>query len=852
MSATPIPSSCGPPSTWASPLAGTARSARTRSSSWSRSSMGTGSSTTTAASGRSTWACRWRRIARDLGATWSRCAPSVTGTTCTRPSWPAPADPRPHRSPRELHDVSAGQAQGKPRPVTTLDDELAVKTAPARTPKGRKHAPRRKRQGFRAWFRRWWWVFVVVPLVGVIGVLLMLLYVYSQLELPKTPPPLQTTYIYDRAGHQIATLPASVDRTNIPISQMPEQLRHAVIAVEDQDFYNHPGVDVLGIFRAAWTDLVKREIVQGGSTITQQLVKNVYAGQYIEDPKTGEQTYVVPPRTFGQKVRESLLAIKVEREFSKDEILAKYLNTVYFGRGAYGVQAAAQTYFQKDASELTVNESALLAGLIQAPSFYDPVDQEQAALDRRNFVLQQMANEGYLTQGRADQLGAKDIKVDPIEVGVNFPAKLGYFLDYTRRELLSKYPEGQVFGGGLQVTTTLDSDMQRYAQEAVAAHLPSPEDPAAALVAIDPRNGAVRAMYGGKNFNASKVNLATGDGGSGRQAGSAFKPFTLTAAMEAGYSLSSRWRGTSPMTIPDPKCYTDGKPWTLSNAADEESGIFTLAQATAFSVNTVFAQVAEAVGPESIVEVAHRMGIRSPLQSVCSITLGTQAVNPLEMTNAYATLAAHGWRHRATPLQAVDTADGNADYRIGGRGKEVLNRNDADLVTYALQGVISGGTGTAANIDRPAAGKTGTAQEYRDAWFCGYVPQLVTCVWVGYPHAEESLVNVEGVPAVFGGTIPAAIWHDFMMQATANMRVKDFATPSFEGYTLGAPTPPPAPAPSVTPEPSPSPKPSPSPEPSPSPSPEPSPTPSPTPTAPPTTSPPPAAIPEGIVPHDSS
>ena len=739
--------------------------------------------------------------------------------------------------------------------MATLDDELAVETAPARAPKGRKHAPSTKRKGFRAWLRRWWWVFVVVPLVGVIGLLVTLLYVYSQLELPQTPPPLQTTYIYDRDGHQIATLHASVDRTIIPLSKMPDQLRNAVISVEDQGFYNHPGVDVLGIFRAAWTDLVKREIVQGGSTITQQLVKNVYAGQYIEDPKTGEQTYVVPPRTFGQKVRESLLAIKVEREFSKDQILAKYLNTVYFGRGAYGVQAAAQTYFQKNASDLTVNESALLAGLIQAPSYYDPVDQEQAALDRRNFVLQQMANEGYLTQERADQLGAKDIKVDPIQVGLNFPAKLGYFLDYTRRELLTKYDEGQVFGGGLQVTTTLDSDMQRYAQEAIANRLPTPGDPAAALVAIDPRDGAVRAMYGGKNFNASKVNLATGDGGSGRQAGSAFKPFTLAAAMEAGYSLNSRWHGPSSITIPDPKCYTDGKPWELSNAADEESGDFTLLQATAFSVNTVFAQLASAVTPPAIVQVAHDMGIRSHLEPVCSITLGTQAVTPLEMANAYSTLASHGWRHRATPLQAVDAADGTVEYRIGGRGKQVMDRNDADLVTYALQGVISGGTGTAANIGRPAAGKTGTAQNYWDAWFCGYVPQLVTCVWVGYPQGEIPLENVEGVSAVFGGTIPAGIWHDFMTQATAGMRVRDFPTPSFEGHTLQAPTPPPPPAPSVTPKPSPSPEPKPSPSPSPSPSPTPPPTtsPPPTTTSPPpvTTSPPPANLPERIALHDT-
>ena len=733
--------------------------------------------------------------------------------------------------------------------MTRLDDELAVETAPARAPKGRRHAPTKKRKGFKAWLRRWWWVFVVVPLVAAIGLLLTLFYIYSQLELPETPPPLQTTYIYDRQGHQIATLHSTVDRTIIPLSEMPPQLRHAVIAVEDKGFYDHPGIDVGGIFRAAWTDLVSGEVVQGGSTLTQQLVKNVYAGRYEKDPKTGVETYAVPPRTLGQKVRESLLAIKVEREFTKDQILAKYLNTVYFGRGAYGVQAAAQTFFRKDASDLSALESALLAGMIQSPSYYDPIEQEEAALERRNYVLEQMASEGYLTPERAAQLEARGIKVDPIEVGLNFPGKLGYFLDYTRRSLLAEYDEGLVFGGGLQVTTTLDSQMQRYAEEAVANRLDTPGDPAAAVVAIDPRNGAVRAMYGGKNFAVSKVNLATGDGGSGRQAGSAFKPFTLATAIEQGYSLDSRWHGPSSITIPDPACYTNGEPWQLSNAADEESGDFSLLAATTYSVNTVYAQVASAVTPEAIRQTATRMGIRSPLEPVCSITLGTQAVTPLEMTDAYATLAARGWRHRASPLERVDTADGKTDLRIGGRGKLVLRQNDADLVTYALQSVIQSGTGTAANIGRPAAGKTGTAQNYWDAWFCGYVPQLVTCVWVGYPHGEIPLENVEGFSAVFGGTIPALIWHDFMSQATANMQIKDFAEPSFEGYSLAAPTPPPPPPPSVAPSPSPkpSPSPSPSPKPSPSPPPTPSPSPSPTPSPPPSPSvspsPPPSPLP---------
>jgi penicillin-binding protein 1A len=731
--------------------------------------------------------------------------------------------------------------------VATLKDGLPADTR-VWTPRGRKHAPQKKRtdqkpkpkvKGFKAWLRRWWWVFVVVPASGMLLVLLMLMYVYAQLDLPKTPPPLQTTYIYDRDGNQIATLHAGVDRTIIPFADMPKTLRNAVLAAEDAEFYQHPGIDPIGIARAAWTDLVAGGIVQGGSTITQQLVKNIYAGEYVEDPETGEATYVVPPRNITQKVREALLAIKVEQEFSKDEILATYLNTVYFGRGAYGVQAAAQTYWQKDAEDLTILESAMLAGLIATPSTYDPVEDPDGAKDRRNYVLGQMVEEGYLTAERAAAMADVDVRTNEIEIGLNFPGKLGYFLDHTRRALIDTYTEPVVFGGGLQVTTTLDSDMQQMAEDAVAGRLLSPEDPDAALVAIDPRDGGIRAMYGGRNFNQEHVNLATGAGGTGRQSGSSFKVFTLVAALEQDYALDSRWSGPSTITIPDPQCYTDGEPWELSNASDSENGTFTLLSATTHSVNTVFAQVASAVGPDSIVEVAHRMGIQSSLEPVCSITLGTQSVTPLEMTRAYATLAARGWRHRATPLESVEDPNGEETFRINESGTQVLDANDADMATSALETVITSGTGTNASIGRPAAGKTGTNQEYRDAWFCGYTPQLAACVWMGYAEAQLPLVNVEGYSAVFGGTLPALIWHDFMVEATANMKVVDFHEPNPEGYTRSAPTPPPAPAPSVTPSPTEEPSPEPSPEPTPT---ETTPPPTPTETTPPptpTVSPPP-------------
>ncbi len=709
-----------------------------------------------------------------------------------------------------------------------------------------RHRARKPHRKKRRFFRRFWWVFVLVPLLGVAGVLGTLYYVYLHLQLPLTPPPVQTTYIYDSRGDLITTLHQAVNRTLIPLKDMPQSLREAVVATEDKGFYRHPGIDPAGIVRAAWNDLVAHKAVQGGSTITQQLVKNVYAGHYVTDPKTGGETYVVPPRTFSQKIREALLAVKLEQTFSKGEILAGYLNTIYFWHGAYGVQAAAKTYWNKDAKDLTLPESAALAGLIASPSTFDPVDHPVDARIRRDYVLDRMVAEGYVTAAEATRIKEKKVRIHPIDILGNYPhaQTLGYFVDYVKRSLYGqsdksspysispvRLPESQVFGGGLRITTTLNMNWQRAAENAIHTHLPDPGDPAAALVAIDPRTGAVRAMYGGRDFFRSQVNLATGQGGSGRTAGSAFKPFTLAAAMEDRISLASRWRGPGTITIPASECFTNGRPWTLSNASDEESGIFTLAQATAHSVNTVFAQLAAQVGPRKVAGVAHRMGIRSPLEPVCSITLGTQAVDPLEMTNAYATLAAEGMRRWATPLQRLEGPDGQVLFRLThDRGKQVIDQNDANLVTSALEGVITGGTGTAANIARPAAGKTGTAQNYVDAWFCGYTRQLATCVWMGYPKNDTTpMQSVEGVSPVFGGTIPAAIWHDFMAEVTTNMPVVDFPTPSAQGYDQGPATPVPAPAPSPTKSPKPSPSPSESPSPRPTESPSPSPTESPSP-----------------------
>ena len=687
---------------------------------------------------------------------------------------------------------SINEKGGKHRPTAGASPEDTVVLPPSGPPR----APKPVKE--KGWFRRYWWTFVVVPLAALLGGFLMIAFVYANTKLPDAPPGPQTTFVLDRNGKLITTLHAEVNRVVVPFDQIPDDVKNAVIAAEDKDFYHHGGVSYFSIIRAGWADLTHRGIVQGGSTITQQYVKNVY---------TGNQ------RSFGRKIKEAILAVKVDHKYSKDEILGRYLNTVYFGNGAYGVQAAAQVYFGIPARKLSLLQAATLAEVIPAPAQYDPVDHADVAKVRRNSVLQKMASQGYITQQEADQLMDQPVKV---KLRPQVAHKFAYFVSVVSKALQDTYGYAETFTGGLRVTTTLDSKMQRAAAQAVASHLPAKSDPAAALVAIDPKTGAIRALVGGRDFTRAKFNLATQ---AHRQAGSAFKPFTLSAAMEKKISLKSTWQGPAEITIDDPECANpDGTPWMVHNYADEEAGTFELTEATAHSVNTIFAQLVTTVGPDKVVDVAERMGIKSPLQPVCSITLGTQAVSPLDMTTAYASLAARGVvRSPYTVVQVKSTDNHVNDVYQPKAGTRALKKNDADLVTFALQAVVDHGTGTAAQIGRPVAGKTGTAQKFVDAWFCGYTPQLAACVWVGYPKGEIPLENVEGVSNVFGGSIPAGIWHDFMSAAMQGQPALDFAKPSFQGYDVfpkgAVPSPEPAPSPSPSPSPPP-----PSVEPSPSPS----------------------------------
>ena len=493
---------------------------------------------------------------------------------------------------RSSKDYKPRHAQRGPGGLGSASATRAGRKSPKGAPSGRRSpASKRSQRGF---FRRYWWAFALTPVALALFGVGVLAFAYVRIDLPKALPPVQTSFVYDRNGELLSTFHGSVDRTLIPFGQMPQHLREAVLAVEDARFYEHGGVDFKGTIRAAWSDLVARETVQGGSTITQQLVKRVYAGHYTAPGENGIRDYVIPPRTVKEKAREVLLAIKVERTLSKDKILARYLNTVYFGHGAYGIEAAAQTYFGVPARRLTVMQSATLAGILTAPEAYDPIDHPFDAKFRRDFALDRMVQYGYLDRPRADRMKQKACCGIPVslqrgsQAQIEAPGDAEYFVQYVREDLAKRYGAAAVFGGGLQVTTSLDLGYQAAAEHAIESHLPSPQDPGAALVAIEPSTGHVLAMAGGKDFSVSQLNLATFKGGTGRQAGSSFKAFTLAAAMKQGFDLDSRWYGPNTITIDDPVCEGPEGPWQPENAEGGGSS-YTLQSATAHSVNTVFA-----------------------------------------------------------------------------------------------------------------------------------------------------------------------------------------------------------------------------------------------------------------------
>jgi len=581
----------------------------------------------------------------------------------------------------------------------------------------------------------------------------------------------ENSFLYTDNMQLLGVVPSATNRQPLPLSKISPSLPEATVAIEDARFWQHGALDYQGIFRALYQDLSQGHIVQGGSTITQELARNLYIGS--------------PQRTLSRKIREACLAEKLFQRLSRKQILGDYLNEVFYGRHAYGAQAAARTYFSKPASKLTLVQAALLAGLPQAPTVYDPLTNPRAAMARRNEVLQAMWKNGYISASKLRSAKKKGLQLRPGHLYTELHQP--NFFGWATQQLGDLTGQRQVELGGFKVRTTLDQRLQELAVHAVSSVLHSPSDPAAAVVAMDPQTGAVKAMVdylpSGRRM---QFNLATQ---AHRSTGSSFKPITLATALSEGVSPYSTFYGPPELFITEPACATNNGAWDVHNFADEAAGTMNLLDATAHSVNTIFAQLISKVGVRNVMAMAHNLGITETLRGpyfrqACAITLGSVGFTPLEMTDVYSTFAAGGVHHDPLAFESVRNAKGKL-VPLHSSGRRVLSANVAAELTHALQGVVQYGTGTAAALgSRPVAGKTGTAENFQDAWFCGYVPQLATCVWVGYPAGEISLYNVEGVSGVAGGTLPAEIWHDFMGPAVANLPVKSFPTPDLTGSLI--------------------------------------------------------------------
>ena len=579
------------------------------------------------------------------------------------------------------------------------------------------------------------------------------------------PPTLnESTLIYDAKGRLITRLEAEENRENVRLSELPQHLLDAVIAIEDDRYWEHKGVDVKAILRAAVTNTQEGEVAQGGSTITQQYVKNALLGD---------------EKTINRKVKEAILAVQLERSSTKERILELYLNTIYFGNGAYGVQAASEEYFGKPAAEIDLPEAALLAGLIQSPSRTDPYDDPEAARERRDIVLERMADLGYIDDEVADFATRGDLLVLTKPEHERYPA--AHFVEQVKRFVLDDPRFGDtpaerrqlLFGGGLRITTTLDLDRQAQAEWAVASVRPESPGPDAALVSMDAKTGFVRAVVGGRDFfsggERAKLDLSTG--GPGRPAGSSFKPLVLAAALEDGITLDRVYRAPSRLTIPLPT-----GDWEVENYEGSGGGSATLFEATVRSYNTVYAQLIMDVGPEKAMDTARRLGVRSPLLPYPSAVLGTNDVHPMDMATAYATLANRGVRVDPVVVTQISKVDGSILYEHQHRQERAISEQVADEVTAALQQAVQRGTGTRARLaDRAVAGKTGTGQEWRDAWFVGFTPDVVTAVWMGFADEGRRSMKPPATPLrVSGGTWPATIWNRFMEPALAGTPVTAF------------------------------------------------------------------------------
>jgi penicillin-binding protein 1A len=620
----------------------------------------------------------------------------------------------------------------------------------------RQRKSRRRRGGAR---NRLLLALGVMATVAVIGVLSLAGYV---LAIASTAPDLselkpvdkgQISVVYAADGSRLGFVQSDILRRVVPWAEMPVDLRRATVAIEDERFYHHKGVDVNAIVRAGIKNLESGETVQGGSTITQQLVRALY----IKDPK----------RNFARKIREAKLASELEDKHSKSWILRQYLNSVPYGtvegRTAIGVEAAAVTFFDKHAKDLDLDESALLAGLTQAPSEYNPFRNREAAVERRNEVLQSMLKNGYISQSQYEDAASKPLV---LKRGRRYETRREpYFFDYVQEQLIERYGVGVVRRGGLRIHTTIDPKMQEEARAAINQYYADPSGPGSAIVAIDPANGKIRAMASSGTYRDSTFNIAAQGH---RQPGSSFKTFVLTAAIRKGIDPDTTYYTSKPLHIDDP-AYGH---WDVKTFGNTYIGTVSLTRATLSSDNTVYAQLILDIGPKAVCDTAKLLGITTKLDCYPAEGLGglTRGVTTLEMADAYATLASGGIRHRPTSIEKVSFPDGKSETLGNSEGKRVITDGEAAEVTKVLKMNVQAGTGTAANYGCPAAGKTGTTDEAKDAWFVGYTPFMSAAVWVGYPSGGIAM------PGAQGGTYAAPVWHAFMEQAHGD-KCDDFQLP---------------------------------------------------------------------------
>jgi membrane peptidoglycan carboxypeptidase len=613
--------------------------------------------------------------------------------------------------------------------------------------------------GWRRYLPGWkFWVFtpLAVLTLGIVG--FGVAYLLTDIPDANADATGETTIVYYADGTTELGRYAAQNRTSVAIGEMPQTLRAAAIAAEDRDFYSHPGFSVAGTARAAVNN-VRGGAVQGGSTISQQLAKNLYLTQ---------------DRTFTRKFTELILAIKLENTYSKDQILEDYLNTIYFGRGAYGVSAAADQYFGKAVSELTPAESAVLAAIIRSPGGYSPEENLERLQGRWNYVLDTMVATGSMPQTVRDAQVFPQIA--PRRPAASLAGPEGYLMEEVRKELLAVgFSEEEILRGGLRVTSSFDAQMQAAAVRAVAEERPTSnaDGVRVALVSVEPRTGYVRALYGGEDYAEQQFDDATQ---ATIQAGSTFKPFALIAGLEDGKTLQTRYSGRSPRTFD----LAGGEEYKVTNFDEVSFGRVSLLEATAKSINTAYVDLGLEVGPERVVDAARRAGIpeRVAIDARPSVVLGPAAPAPIDLAAAYATFAAEGERAQPRTVVTVTTANGAVKYVAEPEAERVFEVGVMQQLNRALQYVVTNGSGrTARALDRPAAGKTGTSQENRSAWFVGYTPQLSTAVAIFRPDADgnpQSLKGVGGRRTLTGGSFPAAIWTAYMSEALADAEVAEF------------------------------------------------------------------------------